>query len=397
MKIHIITSIAFPNGMAPGNRIKCYAGAIAEAGLDCEVIIYRRTERHGVAPQNTLAEGQVFGVPYRYIGGTPLRGSNKLIRCWHDVCDKQALKRHLRRHLHAGDVLFLYAGLDAHYNVALCRLAHRRGCKVVRELCELPFGTTTETSRTARLRRYTEQKVFPLCDGIVPISDALMQYARQYARPSCRFQKIPILVDYDRYALPDRSAESDVPYIFHAGTLYDQKDGILGMIEAFGMARQKLSFPIQLICTGRKENSRHHKEIEALILKYHLQDALIFTGYLSDDGLKDHLQRASLVVINKHPNQQNTYCFSTKLGEYMAAGKAIIITRMGEAMNWLTDGTDACIVEPDDVTALADAMVHLFEDSALRHKLGNGAKETCQSCFDFRTQASVLKTYFESL
>ena len=76
MKILLVTNVSFPNGLAPGNRIKCYAKAILHAGIDCEVIIYRRTERYGYAPKNTIGEGVYEGIPFKYIAGTPLRGRN---------------------------------------------------------------------------------------------------------------------------------------------------------------------------------------------------------------------------------------------------------------------------------------------------------------------------------
>ena len=47
MKIYIVTGEPFPNGMAATNRIKCYAKAIHEGGLECEVVVYRRTEVYG--------------------------------------------------------------------------------------------------------------------------------------------------------------------------------------------------------------------------------------------------------------------------------------------------------------------------------------------------------------
>lgn len=39
MKVYILTGEPFPNGVAATNRIKCYAWAIKEGGLNCEVVI----------------------------------------------------------------------------------------------------------------------------------------------------------------------------------------------------------------------------------------------------------------------------------------------------------------------------------------------------------------------
>ena len=50
MKVYILTREPFPNGMAATNRIKCYAKAILQKGVLCEVLIFTRTEIYGKPP-----------------------------------------------------------------------------------------------------------------------------------------------------------------------------------------------------------------------------------------------------------------------------------------------------------------------------------------------------------
>ena len=47
MKVYIITKEPFPNGMAAVKRIVCYAKAWISQGIECEVLIYTRTEVYG--------------------------------------------------------------------------------------------------------------------------------------------------------------------------------------------------------------------------------------------------------------------------------------------------------------------------------------------------------------
>ena len=44
MKVLILTAVPFPNGMAATNRIKCYVKALAEQGVDCKVLCFRRSD-----------------------------------------------------------------------------------------------------------------------------------------------------------------------------------------------------------------------------------------------------------------------------------------------------------------------------------------------------------------
>ena len=376
------------------NRIKCYAKAILEKGVPCEVLICTRTEVYGKAPKNTIGEGVFENIPYKYIGGTPLRGSNIILRQINDRMDKMRTMQYLFKHLKKGDIVLGYCGSFPHFINTIIRITHIRKAFYFRDLCELPYGTSQETARNIKLRKFILSKQFPLCDGFIAISDTLVTLAKKYKRTDAKVLKVPILVDFEKYCITDKSNEADVPYIFHSGTLYEQKDGILGMIEAFGIALHQTPFPIRFISTGKPENSPHKEAIYELIEKYHLKDNILFTGYLSEKELRDYLSKASLVIINKYNTQQNKYCFSTKLAEYLAASKPVIITKVGEAMNWLTDNKDAYIVETQQVKYLAKKIVEAFIDAQKRHTIAKNGFKTCKNNFNYRNYSKQLIDFF---
>lgn len=399
MKVYILTGEPFPNGMAATNRVKCYARAIREGGLDCEVLIFRRTEVHGQKPKNTMGQGTFYDIPFRFIGGTPLRGTNVFIRKINDKLDIWRTEKYLRRKLQKGDVLFLYMGAHLELMLRFMEIAHSCAAYCVRDLCELPYGTGDETNKTIQLREKTYKKQFPKLDGIISISDALLNLAKKYTLPTCKLIKVPILVDYNQYYLHDKSDGAEIPYIFHAGTLYEQKDGILGMIEAFGEVTQILKTPIRFISTGdiNKTHEYEKSQIEEMITKYHLEDKLHFIGYISNDKLKDYLSKASLVIINKYSTQQNKFCFSTKIAEYLAAAKPVIITNVGEAMNWLTNGENAYVIEPGNITELTNTIVYVLTHIEESNKVGKAGQEACRRCFDYRAWSKPLNKYMMQL
>ena len=389
MNIYIITREPFPIGMAATNRIICLAKAFRHAGVDCSVIIFRRKYTTNSIP----GIGVFDGVPYEYIGGSAKRANGKWKAKFQSFVLTIQLLVFLKTRIKSGDIIYDFFGKSNLLKRIIIWLVHKNGGFCVRELCEYPFGTGKETKKIARQRKYALNSLFPKYDGIVAISESLVELANEYCSQQCVIQNIPILVDFVKYNLPDESSQAPIPYIFHSGTLLEQKDGILGMIEAFGIATKELQFPVKFISTGKKEKSPFSNEIDDLIEKYSLKDKVVFTGYVSDEELKTYLRRASLCIINKYPNQQNKYCFSTKLGEYMAAGKAIIITRVGEAINWLEDGKDAVIVEPQNRQALADAIIKLFSGKEIRLSIGNEARKKCFQAFDYHQYGNTLNLF----
>ena len=326
-----------------------------------------------------------------------MRDSNIVFRQINDRIDMVRTILYLFKHLREGDIVLGFLSASPYFISSIINIVHLKKAKYIRELCELPYGTSEETAKKIKLRQFTLTNLFPKCDGFIAISNALVALAKKYKRTDAKILKVPILVDFEKYCLTDKSSEVDVPYIFHSGTLYEQKDGILGMIEAFGIALRQIPFTIRFISTGKMEDSPHKEVIHELIKKYHLKDKILFTGYLSESELKDYLSKASLVIINKYDTQQNKYCFSTKLAEYLAASKPVIITRVGEAMNWLTDSKDAYIVETRQIDSLSEKIVEAFIDVQKRHAIAENGFNTCKNSFDYQNYSKQLIDFFTQI
>lgn len=393
MKLYIITREPFPDGLAATNRIKCYAKAYISQGVDCEVIIYGRNN----FDEYLLPKGLAEGIPYEFIGG----GVHRLKGKWKAKIQSFSLFIRLLYFLFytlkTDDVVLGYNEGPGMLIWLLLKVIHLRKAFYISELCELPYGTGLENSRTRAQRIFAYKHLFPKYDGIIAISKPLADEAHKHCSKRTIIIKVPILVDFDYFDIPDRSSEADFPYIFHAGTLYEQKDGIIGMIEAFGLATRKLNTPIHFVLTGDIDKSPHKEEIKTLISKYNLEGLIHFLGYVTHEDLKKYLSKSTLVIINKYPTQQNMYCFSTKLGEYMAAGKPLIITKIGEAMNWLTNGYDSIIVEANNITQLSDAIIYSFSNVKSIKTMGNNARNSCKQFFDYRNNSVALSDMLKQI
>lgn len=397
MKVFILTGEPFPNGMAATNRIKCYARAINEGGLECEVVIFIRTEVYGKKPNNTEGQGTFSGIPFRYVGGTPLRGSNVFVRQLNDRLDHYRAEKYIYHHMKKGDVLFLFMGGPIELMLRFMKAAHDKGAYCVRDLCELPYGTRLETEKVIRLRKKTIEQQFPKLDGIISISDALYNLARTYSSPSCKHIKVPIMVEYSHFVIENKHKAQEIPYIFHAGTLDQQKDGMIGVFEAFGKASKRLSIRVDYFLTGKIEDSPCAEDLIKLINKYNIEDRIHFIGYLYRDKIKEYLRGASLVISNRSKSKQNYYGFSTKVGEYLASGTPLLTTNWGEAINWLENGKSAIITEPEDTDALADSIVKIIENPEESNRIGLAGQEVCRKSFDYRNWSKPLVDFMKQL
>ncbi len=83
--------------------------------------------------------------------------------------------------------------------------------------------------------------------------------------------------------------------------------------------------------------------------------------------------------------------------EWMAAGKAIVATRVGGIPSIVEDGREALLVPPHDAAAVAAAVERLLSDPAERRRLGEAASRRQQAEFRLDRTVRILEDLYESL
>jgi glycosyltransferase involved in cell wall biosynthesis len=88
---------------------------------------------------------------------------------------------------------------------------------------------------------------------------------------------------------------------------------------------------------------------------------------------------------------------SRVLFEYLAAGRAVIASRVGVVPDALRDGRDALVVPAGDPVALAHAIGRLLDDGDLRTRLGREGRRRVEAEFSGERVASRLAELYASV
>jgi len=148
----------------------------------------------------------------------------------------------------------------------------------------------------------------------------------------------------------------DGPFILFVGDVTTDK-GIGILLEAH--TRMATALPLVLI--GRVN--------DAALIQGH--GDVISLGLLPHDTVLAAWERCTVgVVPSIWPD-----AFPTVALEAMAAGAAVVVSRIGGLPEAVTDGESGLIVEPGDVSGLAAALDRLLGDPALRAQLGAAARK----------------------
>lgn len=374
MRIIFILDNLYPNGKASTARVREYGKGFVRNGVETLVWmpVPRQTYQDNEVINPDVKGTDENGVAFECISGASKRNKNVFIRQLQDFWGYTLTLLKIIRECRQGDYFVLYEGGSFWHRLCIKTIRLAGGiCGI--ELNELPYGTGVETVGKMKKREWYLKDIFPKLDFVWAISESLYELAQEYA-PQAQIIKVPIMVEGQLEG--EDFPEQRVPYIFHSGTLYEQKDGVCGMLEAFGMACQKLQVPIEYILTGDLGESPHAEELKVIIKKYGIEDKVKFIGYLDLSTLRKYQKNCFLTIINKYDTQQNRYCFSTKLSEYLSFSRPVITTTVGEAKRYLKDGVNAFFVEPHRPELLAEKIVyavnHPLETSAIGiegHKL----------------------------
>jgi glycosyltransferase involved in cell wall biosynthesis len=226
-------------------------------------------------------------------------------------------------------------------------------------------------------------------NGIIVISDYLNNYFSAIY-PKNKIFQIPILVDINRFnEIPKtRNNEKIITYIGYMGV---NKDGLNNLIEAISIVKREFQpFKVQLVGYGPQKDV---DEIKRNITDLQLNDVVVFLGTKPASEIPEILLNSDLLVLARPNSSQAKAGFPTKLGEYLASKKPVVITRTGEIAKYLVDNENAYVVEPDNNESFAKKIIYALQDPKA-NSIGLNGFLVADANFNYKAYKKKLKEIF---
>ncbi len=162
-----------------------------------------------------------------------------------------------------------------------------------------------------------------------------------------------------------------------------QKKGIEHIIRAMGEVSKAHSDALLVVAGGphvshaaRPNDFRDYMDkLATAVQETHAENnVLLKTGYIPDDLLPIYFSSADVVAL-PYVEQFGT---SGVLARAMAAGRAVVATRVNPFFEIIEDGINGLLVDPESPAQLSDAIVRLLDSSVLRDSLGNNLKNSAR-------------------
>lgn len=240
------------------------------------------------------------------------------------------------------------------------------------------------------------------CAALVTVvSEAMRRMATDAGADADRIVVVPNGVDIEQFSpkvrphpLRQERGWNDAIVVGFVGT-FDQWHGADVLAHALAIAAQR-NPSLRALFVG---DGAMHGAVMRIIDRAGMSDRVAFVGRVRHDHVPAYLAACDILAVPTVPNPDGTEFFGspTKLFEYMAMGKAIIATPLGQVRTIIRDGETGLWCEAGDAASLAECIVALAANPALRQRLGQAALEEATKNHSWLARARTLIGAWENV
>lgn len=348
----IVTDSNFPYGSASANLLRLMGGGLTGQGWQVEVLIQRglHTDNKCNTPPRS---GSEQGVAYRFCGFR-LRPRNILLKPVDTLIGNlMTLAVILSRRVKGKvDTVFIYndSGFENLSVLLFCKILRINTFRYVPEWYEK--ATVARTWRHIPKWwdfLFSMKMINPCFDGLVMPSHFLFNYYKNEKQiDEERLYILPNLVDisYFEKGVADTEFPKRGIRIGYCGTP-TRKDGAEDLLRAFSLVQAQEPAAELMIIGGRVGDAALLDRLKCMAKELGVAERVIFTGLVPFQRMPELLHSCDILALARPAGIFAEAGFPTKLGEYMACRKPVVLTRVGDIPRYLVHGENAMLAEPD--------------------------------------------------
>ena len=271
------------------------------------------------------------------------------------------------------------------------------GYKVVIDLIEDNDFVTHYVSFINRLRIISSKfflKISPLAThGYIAISNHLVAKLRSLTKTPVFLIPISVDLNFFKKNWHNPTEEREIK-IFYGGS-FANKDGLTHLIAAFDQISKKFDH-VSLVLTGRGLTGDMEtilKQVQSLDHKAKIS----FKGYLDTEEYYAVMNECDIFCMTRNKSQYANAGFPFKLGEFLAAGKGVIATKVGDVQKYLVNMENSLLIDSESTTQLVDAISYFVNNRNQINVLGMKARATAELNFDSHKLSKSILDIFKTV
>lgn len=379
----------FPTGDAYTNRILAFAKGFVKNGCRVSLLIIYPGRKNQVSKS-----GSMEGFDY-YFCTSPIWPDGKLRKIAtgiKGIFNSLIMLQKLNRESIIDAIITFSQKFSQNFPVYL--FTRLKGILFFRENNEYPrIVLSRGHDKLSSVERLYFSFVNRFFDGYIYISTSLVAFNRPFIGKNMAVIIVPIIVDNERFDIQNVKREKQISY---CGNLFGEKDGIRILIQAFAQIHNK--YPdYRLILIGDIANKVEYGSLVNFIEKLGILSKIEFTGFVHRNEIPLLLKKSSILVLARPDNIQAKGGFPTKLGEYLATGRPVLVTAVGDIPDYILDGVNGFLAKPGSVENFAEKLILVLSNYSESERIGIEGKKLTQKDFDNVFQSGRVMEFVQKL
>lgn len=397
-KVLIITEYQINRGEgAAYERVKCYAKAVPDVDFVCLPPDNNYRNNYNL----TIHEGtsNLFFISNKEI----TRGFlyRNLIK-YFDVYHPYMLCVFIQRYYSDSKILLYSSNLFLFWFI-LKMLKQHNNFDIIVEKNEIETAIVINSDVPQGIKRLFFYLFFPyryvsawLIDQMTPKATTIIVISENINQKYISSGKscyIPILVDMDRFNDVQGKTHTNGTKFIYLGSITLNKDALLQILKSIDrLSKRFYDFSVDIIGGGSMHDIRI---IEDLIHSRKIESLVSIRPQVKSSKVPALLNKYDFSFLLRELNAQTHYGFSTKLGEYLAAGLPVIYTNVSDNSIYLKDTVHGYIVPHP----IEDNLDHIIEKAIKstyeeRQVMKARSLELAKSAFALQNYYSKLNSIF---
>lgn len=364
--ILIVTSSDFPYGAPSSKLLRLIGAGLAEKGYQVEVLLQRGRQTKS---EKMILEhkGIESGVIYRFLGWK-LRPRSFILKVLDSLIAniRVVMILILRKTQGKADVVMVYN------HSGIQNLPSLITCKILRILC-VSYVSDWLNQNASFPKWYQKPKwwdflfrmkiVNPWFDGLIMPSYFLRNYYLGKEIRSARLYILPTLVELPNTLYAEDFLEYPKKAKIRIGFCGKPTwtNGGEMLIHIFKKVVSKYPSSELIVMGDRLDNPKLLPGLKKMAKEFKLDEKIIFTGMIPQSQVAKVLLTCDILVL---PRPAGTFAeagFPTKLGEYVASRKPVVVSKVGDIPHYLKHKHSAMLAEPGNIDEFAEHILWLIK------------------------------------
>lgn len=370
--VYICADRGIPVGGHMGSSVHLRQLAAALARVDFDTtLLAARTQVDDIIPGVSIEPLSKESLSLRISQVVQAKAGQEKGRVFLDLARNMELSRKLDR-LHRENPIDAVLERMSLFSFAGLQFARRKNVPYLLEV-NAPLADEHKRHRQMELDDFAsaiESTVLAEADRVIAVSSAIRNFAVSCGTKPEHIAVLPNAADEMFHAISAESPPASQSFVVGFVGSLKPWHGLLDLIEAFRLLLKDIPDARLLIVGEGPERTA----LESKTRRLGIEDNVNWAGMVKHEDVPGLLSQMH-VAVAPYPTMAGFYFSPLKIAEYLASGRAIVASRVGQVAEILKNRKTALLCQPGDVPALARCFKLLYSDPRLRQELGERARE----------------------